>query len=418
VADRHIQVFLEIDREEVHVGDLWSHRPRGIESATFSYSSSYLSHPAAYELEPALPLVEGQQQTAAGRKMFGAFADSEPDRWGRTLVDRAERHFAAAAERTERSFGEIDYLLGARDDMRQGALRFREPSGPFLAVPDSGVPTLVALPDLLAASERAEREEAIEADLALLLNGGSSLGGARPKAHVIDEDGRPAIAKFPSPAADAWDVMRWEAVALTLAAAAGISVPDFRLIDVAGRPVLIVARFDRASGRRIGYASAMTMLEASDGEGGSYLEIADVVETQSPAAGSDLAELWRRIAFSILISNTDDHLRNHGFLRTSPEGWSLSPAFDLNPNPAPGATELRTAIDFDHRGAEVEALMRVSPEFRLDESRARATLTEVAAAVDGWRQVAASYGLDTAAQNRMAVAFERQREPARLALAG
>lgn len=418
MADRHVQVLVSVDGEDVYAGDLWSHRRRGVESGTFSYASSYLAWPRAYQIEPALPLMEGQQQTATGRKMFGAFADSAPDRWGRTLVDRAERRFAAAADRTERSLGEIDYLLGAHDDMRQGSLRFREPAGPFLAPHDSGVPTLVTLPDLLAASERAERDEEIEADLALLLNGGSSLGGARPKAHVIDADGRPAIAKFPSPAADAWDVMRWEAVALELARRAGISVPDFHLVEIAGRAVLVVVRFDRDGGRRIGYASAMTMLEAKDGEAGSYLEIAETIETQSPAAGADLAELWRRIAFTILISNTDDHLRNHGFLRGSTAGWSLSPAFDLNPNPAPGAIELRTAIDFDRRRADVKTLMQVAPEFRLDAAEAKETLAAVLAAVADWRRVAATYGLGAAEQDQMAPAFQRQLDPARRESAG
>jgi serine/threonine-protein kinase HipA len=181
MADRHVAVFLRDRSTDLRVGDLWSHRRRGSESATFAYDSSYLGRTGAYALDPGLPLVGGQQQTRAGQRMFDAFSDCVPDRWGRTLVDRAERESAAEANRTERSFGEIDYLLGARDDMRQGALRFRDPSdGPFLAPPAQGVPTLVELPALLAAAERAERDEPIAADLTLLLNGGSSLGGRRP----------------------------------------------------------------------------------------------------------------------------------------------------------------------------------------------------------------------------------------------
>jgi serine/threonine-protein kinase HipA len=415
VADRHVEVVVALESEDVLAGDLWSHRRRGSESATFSYRSSYVERPGAYSLDPALTLVEGQQQTRDSQAMFGAFADCAPDRWGRTLVDRAERLFARSEDRVELSIGEIDFLLGARDDMRQGALRFREPgSSTFLAPAASGVPTLVALPELLSASERAERDEEVEGDLRLLVNGGSSLGGARPKAHVIDGSGRPAIAKFPSPAVDGWDVMRWEAVALTLAAGAGIDVPDAHLIDVAGRAVLVVDRFDRSrrDATRIGYVSAMTMLEARDGEARSYLEIVDAIEAESIAATVDLSELWRRIAFSILISNTDDHLRNHGFLRRSSAGWSLAPAFDLNPNPSPGPAELRTAIDYENREASIETLMAVAPEFRLDSTSARVILAEVLEATSSWRDLASRNGLGPSAQDRMAPAFERRREEA------
>jgi serine/threonine-protein kinase HipA len=418
MADRHVAVFLRDRSTDVRVGDLWSHRRRGSESATFAYDSSYLGRAGAYALDPGLPLVGGQQQTRAGQRMFGAFSDCAPDRWGRTLVDRAERESAAEANRTERSFGEIDYLLGARDDMRQGALRFRDPSdGPFLAPPAQGVPTLVELPALLAAAERAERDGPIAADLTLLLNGGSSLGGARPKAHVIDERGRPAIAKFPSPGADSWDVMRWEAVALDLAAAAKIQVPASESLEISGRTVLVVERFDRtAGGKRLGYISAMSMLESGDGERGSYLEIADAIERESPSPVTDLAELWRRVAFSILISNTDDHLRNHGFLRKTSGGWSLAPAFDLNPNPSVGPKELSTAIDFENREARVDLLLDVAPEFRLDADVAHTILREVAEATSTWRQVAGRHGLSKGAQDQMAPAFEAGAVEARAVL--
>lgn len=187
----------------------------------------------------------------------------------------------------------------------------------------------------MSAAGRVERDEADDPDLQTLFHGGSSLGGARPKAHVRDQQGRLGITKFPSPSKDDWDVMCWESVALSLARRAGISIPTFSLHQIDGRSVLIVDRFDRHRDQRIGYVSAMTMLEANDGDQGSYLEIADVIERKSVQAEVDLIELWRRIAFSILISNTDDHLRNHGFLRTSSAGWTLSPAFDLNPDPSP-----------------------------------------------------------------------------------
>lgn len=409
MAEREVEVFVQIGGTDLLAGGLWSHRRRNRESATFSYAPEYLAHPAAFELDPSLPLRDGLQQTPAGHEIFGAFGDCAPDRWGRKLIGRAERRRADAEDRTRRNLGEIDYLLGVRDDMRQGALRFRDPAtGIFLASEDEGVPALVGLPRLLASAERVDREEEDAEDLRALLKGGSSLGGARPKAHVIDENGRPAIAKFPKPSSDEWDVIRWEAVALRLAERAGIEVPTGRLIEVSGRPVLIVDRFDRRGGLRVPYVSAMTMLEATDGDSGSYLEIADVIETRSPAASADLAQLWRRIAFSILISNTDDHLRNHGFLRLSTAGWSLAPAFDLNPEPALGPRHLSTAIDFDLTEARIETLMGVARDFRLGEREAEATLKEIGRATASWRRVAAEHGLDRGEIEAMAPAFEHE----------
>lgn len=409
MADRQIEVFVQIEGTDLLAGELWSHRRRNRESATFSYVPSYLEHPAAFELDPTLPLRNGLQQTPDGREIFGAFGDSAPDRWGRVLIGRAERRHARDQDRTRRSLGEIDHLLGARDDMRQGALRYRDPeSGIFLAHEDDGVPALLGLPRLLAAAERVDNEEEDDEDLRTLLRGGSSLGGARPKAHVIDGNGRPAIAKFPKPSSDEWDVIRWEAVSLELARLAGIEVPVSRLIEVGGRGVLIVDRFDRRGDRRVPYVSAMTMLETTDGDSGSYLEIAEVIETHSPAASADLARLWRRIAFSILITNIDDHLRNHGFLRLSSAGWSLSPAFDLNPEPETGPRHLKTAIDFDETEARIEVLLAVAPEFRLEEKTAQATLREVGQATSNWRKVAEAQGLQRGAIEAMAPAFEHQ----------
>ncbi len=407
MAESAVEVLLQIGGEDVLAGRLFSHRRRGVESATFAYDTGYLGRSDAYELDPALKLLAGHQQTPVGRAMFGAFSDCAPDRWGRLLIARDERRRVRHEGGAERSFGEIDYLLGVRDDLRQGALRFRDPeTGAYLADEATGAPPLIELPKLLGAAERLERDEAGEEDLRMLLRGGSSLGGARPKAHVLDATGRVAIAKFPSAAHDEWDVMRWEAVALQLARDAGISVADWTLHLIDRKAVLIVDRFDRAGALRIGYASAMTMLEAGDGERGSYLDIAEAIERHSPKTGEDLQELWRRIAFSILISNTDDHLRNHGFLRTSSAGWTLSPAFDLNPDPSLGPKHLHTAIDFDDTAASVDTLMDVAPHFRLDSDRARQVLGEVSNATSRWRTTAAQGGLGRAAVEQMAPAFE------------
>jgi serine/threonine-protein kinase HipA len=410
MADAQVEVVVQIGGEDALAGRLWSHRRRGAESATFSYTGEYLARPDAYELDPGLPLSAGQQQTRAGQPMFGALSDCAPNRWGRRLIARAERQRATREGAAERSFGEIDYLLGVRDDLRQGALRLRDrATGTYLADEAEGVPPLLALPKLLSAAERLERDEASEDELRLLLRDGSSLGGARPKAHVLDAEGRVSIAKFPSSASDEWDVMRWEAVALRLARAAGIRVEDWRLHVVDGKAVLIVERFDRAGVLRIGYASAMTMLEATDGDRASYLDIAEVIERRSPEVREDLPQLWRRIAFSVLISNTDDHLRNHGFLRTSNAGWALSPAFDLNPDPRPGPKHLSTAIDFDDTTASVDTLMNVATYFRLGDEDAQQVLGEVSEAVGQWRAAATETGLDRTAIEQMAPAFEHDR---------
>ncbi len=407
MADQPIEVVVELAGEDVLAGRLYSHRRRGSESASFVYETTYLGRSDAYALDPTLPLTQGALQTPVGLPMFRAFADAAPDRWGRRLVTRAERRRAAAEQSAPRSLGEIDFLLGARDDLRQGAVRFRDPaSGHFLATDDIGVPEVTDLTRLVQASEHLETDEETEIELRELLRVGSSLGGARPKAHVVDADGRVAIAKFPSALHDSWNVMAWERVSLDLARDARINVPDSRLLRLGRRSILIVNRFDRDGARRIGYVSAMTMLEASDGDVGSYVEIAAVIEQVSPRAGDDLHELWRRIAFSILISNTDDHLRNHGFLHAGAGAWTLSPAFDLNPNPEPGPKQLNTAIDGYDTSASIETLMTVAGLFRLTKAATAGVLGQVLAATARWREVAARYGLPESEITDMAWAFE------------
>jgi serine/threonine-protein kinase HipA len=402
-----VAVFIAVGEKNLLAGRMYSHRHRGVESASFVYDDRFLASPDAYALDPALPLVAGTLQTPVGRPLFGAFTDSLPDRWGRMLIRRAERVRAKAAGTAPRSMSEVDLLLGVRDDLRQGAMRFQlDEQGPFLATEDSGVPALTDLPALLDIAARVERDSADYDDLQRLLRAGSSLGGARPKAHVLDAAGRVAIAKFPSDGSDAWDVMAWEKVALDLAKDAGMTVPDSQLIRIGDRHVLIVDRFDRRGAVRIGYASAMTMLEARDGDQRSYLEIAAVIEERSASATAELRQLWRRMAFSILISNTDDHLRNHGFLHERAQSWSLSPAFDLNPNPAAGPKYLSTAIDFDDTRASVETLLSVADYFRLDAGQALNVLAEVTQAVANWRRVAQTYGLTQRDQGDMEPAFE------------
>jgi serine/threonine-protein kinase HipA len=374
--------------------------------ASFAYEPAYLADPDAYPLDPMLPLAGDPVPVEPGRMTFGAFADSAPDAWGRSLIRLAEQARAEASGTDPRPVGEADVITAVRDDLRQGALRYRhDGDGPFLAAVQ-GVPALADLPGLLEAAARVERDAASPADVQRLLQAGGSIGGWRPKVHFAGAGGRAAIAKFPKPGWDAWDVMTWEKVAHDLARAAGIALPDSELIRVGETPVFIVTRFDRRPGARVGYASARTMLNARYGDRRSYLEIAEVIEQRSPEATSGLRELWRRVAFSILISNTDDHLRNHGFLHVRGDAWTLSPAFDLNPNPGPSPKQLSTAIDRTDTTASVDTLMRVAGHFRLDPDAALDVLAEVTRAVSGWRDVAVSHGLQPADLDRMEPAFE------------
>jgi serine/threonine-protein kinase HipA len=419
MVEQPIEVDVQIAGRDVPAGRLWTHRHGQSESATFSYRDEFLERADAYELDPGLPLQAGQQQTAVGQPLFGAMSDCAPDGWGRRLVQRAEARRARDAGTQRRGLTEVDFLLGARDDLRQGALRFREHDGErYLAVDTEGVPHLVGLPRLLNAAEELERGEPTSEDLRLLLHGGSSLGGARPKAHVLDGDGHLAIAKFPSPQRDAWDVIRWEAVALTLAADAGVTVPKHKLHVIDSRPVLVLRRFDRDAGGRLGYSSAMSMLQAKDGEQASYLEIAQVLEERSSGATADLRELWRRIVFTVLISNTDDHLRNHGFLRKSTAGWSLSPAFDLNPDPEGAARQLATAIDESNAQASLATALEVADLFRVSEAQARDIVREVSDATARWRDVARARGLGDQQLERLEPAFEHDQGAAARELVG
>ena len=410
MSDVPVEVVVADAGTPVRAGTLYGHRRGRTETATFVYAPDYLSSAGAYQLDPSLPLSSAPAQTPLGLPLFGAMSDCAPDRWGRTLIRRAHARANQGTAGTARTLGHLDFLLGVRDDLRQGALRFRtDGDGPFLATEDTGVPLLTDLPELLELAAAAERDDVSTSDLRRLVRVGSSLGGARPKAHVRQSDGRLAIAKFPSSATDTWNVMAWEKVALDLARAAGIDVPDSELLDLAGRHVLVVDRFDRTvDGSRIGYVSAMTMLEATDGDQRSYLEIAEAIEQHSSRASADLAELWRRIVFNVLISNTDDHLRNHGFVHTGRTSWDLSPAFDLNPDPTPGITDLSTAIDVADTSATLELAMSVAPYFRLTSAAAGEMVREVAAAVSTWRVVASRW-LSSAEVNAMEPAFDALR---------
>lgn len=406
--DRDLLVYVDIYGEPRFVGRLWTRVRAGRESASFEYARSWLAHPERFSLEPALELGPAPFHTASGQPLFGAIGDSAPDRWGRVLMRRAERRRAQREHRSPRTVWEGDYLLLVDDESRQGALRFTDrENGPFLADGSAPkIPPLVKLPALLTAAQRVLDDRDSEEDLRLLLAPGSSLGGARPKASVRDRDGSLAIAKFPH-AADEVNTMAWEAVALTLAAKAGIAVPEWRLESVSRKPVLLSRRFDRESGARVPFLSAMSMLGARDNDTRSYLELADALRRYGAAPKEDMVELWRRIVFTVLVSNTDDHLRNHGFLWTGPAGWRLSPAYDLNPVPPDICPRvLTTAIDMDDATASLDLAFSVAPYFGLRPDQARAIAARTGKAASAWRKVAAALGIRAAEIDRMAAAFE------------
>jgi serine/threonine-protein kinase HipA len=417
VTDRSLLVYVDLEGAPHLVGRLWARSPRGKESATFEYDDAWLANPSRFALEPALTLGKGSHHTAAGRLIFGAIGDSAPDRWGRALMQREERRMAREEKRAPRTLLEVDYLLGVGDVARQGALRLAEAEGgPFLAT-GAQMPRLIQLPALLGAALRVSADGGNDDDLRLLLAPGSSLGGARPKACVVDRDGHLAIAKFPKHD-DLTRVTLWESFALLLAAKAGIATPEWRMENVAGREVILVRRFDRRGDARIPFLSAMSLLNATDNDPRSYMEIADALRQYGAKADQDCAQLWRRIVFSILISNSDDHLRNHGFLYV-PAGWRLSPAYDLNPVPVDiKARILTTAIDEADGTASLDLALQVAAHFGVKARDAKGIAREVGNAVARWRETAGATGLSDKEIDRMASAFEHEELKKAVALSG
>ena len=408
--EKETLVYVDLERVAHLVGRLWARARNNKESASFEYDQAWLEPPARCSLEPALQRGPGPYHIPADTPLFGAIGDSAPDRWGRALMRRMERRRAEREGGTPRTLREIDFLLMVDDEAREGALRFAEhEGGPFLR--EEGVkriPPVIELPELLSAAEHVMEDKDTEEDLRLLFAPGSSLGGARPKASVIEKDGHLAIAKFPRKD-DEFSTVLWEAVALALAKKTGIPVAAGRVEEIAKKPVLLVRRFDRDGARRIPFLSAMGMLGAKDKETRSYLEIVDALRQHGAAPKADMEALWRRLVFNILISNTDDHLRNHGFLYSGPDGWRLSPAYDLNPVPIDIKPRiLTTAINEDDGTASLGLAMEVAGYFELKDDRARNIAEQVGNAVANWRDEAARHGLTRAEIDRMASAFEHE----------
>lgn len=410
---------VSLGNEGRFVGTLHHDQQGAREHAAFAYDEAWLAAPERFALEPNLPLVQGSQfhrKTAGGSVFHAAIADTEPDGWGRRIIlrDHAKRRQGArraGKEAGPAQLGAVDFLLAVDDVSRVGALRFRDEAGVFQRAVEVGrrtTPPLLELKHLIGASRAVEMETETAADLAYLRGRGTSLGGVRPKCSVLDDDGSLAIAKFPS-VQDERAVTKGEVLVMNLAKRAGLNVAEARLVDSDGVPVALIRRFDRTSdGRRLMYVSAATLLgaEPDEAEEHSYTEIVDALRMHGAAARADIEELWRRIAFSILVTNVDDHLRNHGFLHVEHGLWRLAPAFDLNPFPD-RVRELKTWVS-PETGPEatIAALMSVAPYFRLPAKRAKEILREVERAVSGWKKVGRALGMSDRELERLAEAFE------------
>jgi len=410
MSGTEIDVYADLDGTSHLVGTLRVKVRGGRNSATFIYDDGWGRIAGHFSLQPAMTVGGGVFTLEKGREMFASIGDSAPDTWGRRLMQRMERRTAKREGRAVRTLTEADYLLGVADVARLGALRFRPAGEEVFQSPlrdGQGVPPFVELPRLLSVTERVLRDEETDDDLLLLFAPGSSLGGARPKASVADRDGHLAVAKFPKDDDD-YSIESWEEVALRLANMAGIRTAAHRLERVAGKPVMLSRRFDRAAGGcRFPFLSAMSMMNLVDGDRSSYPELVDVLRTCGSEADADAAELFRRMVFSILVSNVDDHLRNHGFLWAGGKGWRLSPAYDLNPVPVDiRAHILSTNISLDDGTCSIELARENAGHFGLTLSSADAIIREVAAATLQWRAVAASVSIKPSEIERMETAFE------------
>jgi serine/threonine-protein kinase HipA len=411
-ALHEVEVVLDVEHlGPRRMGTLHRQRARGAEVYSFEFDAEWLARGDTLALDPDLLMVPGRAYPPAHRTQFGIFMDSAPDRWGRTLMQRREAMLAAKEKRPARALTEWDYLLGVHDHSRLGALRFRANAGSaFLDnAAANAAPPLTSLRELQGAARALEEDRAndnahLRGVLEQLLVPGSSLGGSRPKASVVDEHGHLCVAKFPS-GQDEWDVGAWEALAHRLAMKAGIQVPHIRTLRLTqDGHTFISRRFDRTDrGGRLAFVSAMTLLQRADGDPNvSYLELVDLLQSRGARTQSDCAELFRRVVFSICISNTDDHLRNHGFLVES-TGLVLSPAFDINPNPH--KDHLSLAIDEIDTSLNLDIARATGTMYGLKKNLVAEIIRDVRDAVASWRREADELGISRREQEMMSRAF-------------
>jgi serine/threonine-protein kinase HipA len=412
---KSVQIYVDTEAaaEPVLMGTLHAQSGGGPEIFSFEYDSTWLEREQAFSFDPDLQLLRGAQYPVRTRNNFGLFLDSSPDRWGRVLMQRGENLRARQEGRKPRRLTAWDYVLGVHDETRLGALRLRSAAGGEFLDSDRqlAAPPVTSVRELQAASRGFERliDEEDNPEYARWLNQllapGSSLGGARPKASVRDEEGALCIAKFPS-RSDTRDMAAWEMLAHRLGERCGIQQPKARLFDNGEREhsTFLVSRFDRtANGGRLAFVSAMTLTQRSEGyTGASYLELVELLQRQGANTKADTHQLYRRIVFSILIHNTDDHLRNHGFF-VEDRGVRLSPAFDINPSVERDDHVL--AINETETACDVDIARAAHKMYALSLEEADQLIAEVLGAVKSWRNEARALGIRKSEQEQMASAF-------------
>lgn len=390
-------------------GILSAHFAKGKKAFSFEYDKDWIKTKQQMLLDPDLQFYTGPQYPN-NKENFGIFLDSMPDTWGRTLMKRRVAQEAKDKDEKPRTLYDIDFLLGVYDESRMGALRFKtDPDGLFLDHSNANpTPPWSSIRELQHAAKALENDDDQGAQkwLAVLMAPGSSLGGARPKANILDENKALWIAKFPSKN-DTIDKAAWELLAYELALNAGINMAPCRMEKITGPyNTFFTKRFDREGGERIHFASAMTMTGNSEDtirdHTPSYLEIADFIQNKCVNITANLHQLWRRIVFNIAISNTDDHLRNHGFVLTD-AGWELSPAYDINPSVDKDGLAMN--IDTDDNTLDYGLAKSVGAYYRLSDGEMDAIINEVMAAVSQWRSVAAKLGISRGEQELMQGAF-------------
>ncbi|HLD53124.1 MAG TPA: HipA domain-containing protein [Sediminibacterium sp.] len=408
---RNIQVYAHWQgmAEANCIGMLTAQQARGKTGFSILYNPEWLTQKEQFLLDPDIEWFEGQQHPI-GKENFGVILDSMPDTWGRTLMKRRAAQEAFENGNTKTNLYEIDFLLGVHDESRMGALRFKlNQDGPFLNNSKLSIPHWAKIKELQHAAHEIELnddEEEVKQWLDILIAPGSSLGGARPKANILDEENHPWIAKFPSNT-DNTDKAAWEYLVYQLALDAGINMSLSKIEKISGKfHTFFTKRFDRVNGERIHFASAMTMTGNNEDtirdKAGSYLEIAEFIQFHGSNISADLEQLWRRIVFNIAISNTDDHLRNHGFIVHN-NGWHLSPAYDINPSIYKNGLALN--IDMENNALDLELAKSVGTFFQLNTQKMNIIIKEVQLAVSSWRKIANQIGIPRNEQEKMAKAF-------------
>jgi len=392
------------------IGVLSAQQAKGKKALSFEYSESWFQSKEQILIDPDIGWFKGQQYPN-GKENFGVFFDSMPDTWGRTLMKRRAVQKAKEENSSVLNLYDIDFLLGVNDQCRMGALRFKlDANGPFLDnTRDTPIPPLNSIRELQHAArilESNEESEDVKKWLSILMAPGSSLGGARPKANVLDEHSDLWIAKFPSKE-DTNDKAAWEFLAYKLALQVGIEISESRIEKISGKySTFFTKRFDRLKGERIHFASAMTMTgnneETIKEKSVSYLDIAEFIQFNGSRNNKDLNQLWKRIIFNIAISNTDDHLRNHGFILTN-NGWVLSPAYDINPSIDKNGLALN--IDTNDNALDFDLAKSVGEYFQLNISEMDSIIAKIKKVVSNWRVIASNIGIAKSDQDFMASAF-------------